>query len=87
MSYKIKQRTQKAGVGTRKKLEEVSTKEAGSVEDDHFLPGGGHQPGGAPDLPQAHMLHHAWAGRFFHIHGAAAALTFTSACLDILARI
>lgn len=46
MSYKIKQRTQKAGVGTRKKLEEVSTKEAGSVEDDHFLPGGGHQPGG-----------------------------------------
>lgn len=42
---------------------------------------------GAPDLTQAHMLHHAWAGRFFHIHGAAAALTFTSACLDILARI
>ena len=87
MRYKIKQRTQKAGAGSRKRPEEVSTKEAGSVEDDPFLPGGRRQPGGAPDLTQAHTLHHAWAGGFFHIQGAAAALTFTSACLDILARI
>ena len=34
-----------------------------------------------------HMLHCSWAGGFCHIQGAAAVLTFTSAYLDILARI
>ena len=34
-----------------------------------------------------HTLRRAWAGGFCHIQGAAAVLTFTSGCLDILARI